>query len=196
MQSTEVSPKIVFIDTEFTGEHVYTTLVSLGVVTLPGEEFYITLNDYDPDQVTDWLKENVLADIDKSQSVTSENAYRQLHEFLSDYADGQPLYVISCGLLQDYLLMMELYKFSQPGRKYFHALYCLPDYLNHYAGIDLNTLFRTCGIDPSIDRAEFSGITLPLRRHNALDDAKVVRECFLKLQNEPAVKILMQGLSR
>ena len=50
----------IIFDTEFTGEHAFTTLVSIGLVTLDGEELYITLNDYDKDQVTDWLKENVL----------------------------------------------------------------------------------------------------------------------------------------
>lgn len=194
--STQDNPKIIFIDTEFTGEHAYTTLVSLGVVTLDGQEFYITLNDYDEEQVTDWLEENVLADVDSDKSVDSKTAYQLLHAFLSDYSDGRPLYVVSCGLLQDYILMLELFKYSQPDREYFHALHCLPDYLNHYAAIDLNTLFRVCNIDPSVNREEFAGFETSLKRHNALDDAKVVRGCFLNLMNEPALKNLMQGLSR
>jgi DNA polymerase III epsilon subunit-like protein len=192
--STSSGPKIVFIDTEFTGEHAYTSLVSLGLVTLEGDELYITLNDYDRHQVTDWLVNNVLKDIDCEKSVDSETAYKVLSEFLEKYSDGHPVFVVSCGLLQDYLLMLELYKFSQPERKYFHALHCLPDYLNHYAGIDLNTLFRTCCIDPSIDRAEYAGMKNSIKRHNALDDAKVVRGCFLKLQNETACLNLMKGL--
>jgi DNA polymerase III epsilon subunit-like protein len=190
------APKIVFIDTEFTGEHAYATLVSLGLVTLEGKELYITLNDYDKNQVTDWLAENVLIHIDSENSVDSASAYGILHSFLSEYSDGSPLYVVSCGLLQDYLLMLELYKYSQPERRYFHALHCLPDYLNHYAAIDLNTLFRVCSIDPAINRAEFAGFEDTITRHNALDDAKVVRGCFLKIQNEPAVINLMQRLSR
>lgn len=187
-------PKIIFIDTEFTGEHAYTTLVSLGVVTLDGQEFYVTLNDYDKDQVSDWLDKNVLCYIDNKKSVGSNTAYKLLHTFLSDYSDDHPLYVVSCGLLQDYLLMLELYKHSQPSRKYFHALHCLPEYLNHYAAIDLNTLFRTCGVDPSINRLEFSECNTTLKRHNALDDAKIVRRCFLKLMEEPALQKLLQGL--
>ena len=47
---TKKYPKIIFIDTEFTGEHAYTTLVSLGITTLEGDEFYVTLNDYDKNQ--------------------------------------------------------------------------------------------------------------------------------------------------
>ena len=186
--------KIVFIDTEFTGEHAYTTLVSLGLVTLEGDELYMTLNDYDKDQVTEWLVNNVLEDIDHEKSVNLETAYKMLSAFLAEYSDGNPLYVVSCGLLQDYLLMLELFKFSQPGRKYFHALHCLPDYLNHYVAIDLNTLFRTCGIDPAINREKFAGLKDSIKRHNALDDAKVVRACFLKMINEPAVEKLLQSM--
>lgn len=193
--SAKKNPKIVFIDTEFTGEHAYSTLISIGVVTLDGRELYITLNDYDKGQLTDWLKENVLAEIDPDKSVNSKTAYQYLDAFLSDYSNGQLLYVVSCGLLQDYILMLELFKYSQPGRKYFHALHCLPDYLNHYAAIDLNTLFRVCNIDPQINREEFAGFGISLKRHNALDDAKVVRGCFVNLMNEPALKNLIQGLS-
>tara|TARA_A100001011_G_C13721134_1_gene599667 strand:+ start:390 stop:572 length:183 start_codon:yes stop_codon:yes gene_type:complete len=47
--------KYVFIDAEFTGEHAKTTLVSLGLVSFSGKELYLTLNDFDLDQVTDWL---------------------------------------------------------------------------------------------------------------------------------------------
>ena len=48
--------KIIFADTEFTGEHSKTTLVSAGFVTLDNKKLYITLNDYNKDQVTPWLK--------------------------------------------------------------------------------------------------------------------------------------------
>ncbi len=187
-------PKIVFLDTEFTGEHAYATLVSLGLVTMDGQELYITLNDYSRAQVTDWLAENVLVDIDPATTVSSKDAYKMLHSFLSEYSQDHPLYIVSCGLLQDYLLLLELYKHATPGREYFHALHCLPPYLNHHAAIDLNTLFRVCGIDPDLDRAKFAGISKKVRRHNALDDALVVRGCFLRLMNEEPVQTLLRGM--
>ncbi len=103
--------------------------------------------------------------------------------------------MVSCGLLQDYILFLELYKHGNPVSASFHALYDLPDYLNHYAAIDLNTLFRACGIDPSIDRLSFSGLGQNLERHHALDDAKIARACFLKLKDCLPVKTLIKGLS-
>jgi hypothetical protein len=38
--------KLVFLDTEFTGLHASTTLISVGMDTLEGEEFQLCLNDY------------------------------------------------------------------------------------------------------------------------------------------------------
>jgi len=188
--------KIIFIDTEFTGEHAHTTLVSLGVVTLDGQKLYVTLNDYDVTQVSDWLKENVLSLIDESSSIDSPTAYAQLYRFLKEYAQGQKLYLISAGLAQDLVLFMELFKYGRPGSKQFHALYDLPDFLSHYAFYDLNTLFMACGVLPSADRGAFVGRTPDCEsgRHNALYDSEVVRECFLKLMEYPAGKVFFDGL--
>ena len=188
------SPKVVFIDAEFTGEHARTTLISLGAVTYEGDEIYFALNDYDPAQVTEWIAENVLAHIDPGETIDSATAYRRLDEFLSAYADGQRLHVVSAGLLQDVLLMFELYHHACPERDYFHALHCLPDYLQHHAGIDLNTLFRICGVDPATDRRAYAGLEGDLRRHHALDDARVVRGCFMRMESHPAMSQLVESL--
>ena len=58
--------KIVFADCEYTGEHSITTLVSLGLVTLDGNELYLTLNDYEDSQISHWVNENVISKIDKN----------------------------------------------------------------------------------------------------------------------------------
>ena len=52
--------KKVFFDTEFTGLHRDTTLISIGLIADTGETFYAELNDYDEVQVDDWVKENVI----------------------------------------------------------------------------------------------------------------------------------------
>jgi hypothetical protein len=48
-----------FLDTEFTGLQ-NTTLISIGLIADTGDTFYAELTDYDPDQIDDWLQENVL----------------------------------------------------------------------------------------------------------------------------------------
>ena len=189
--------KIVFLDTEFTGEHAYTTLVSLGMVTLCGEhELYVTLNDYSDEQVTPWLKENVLSQIDEKKSISSFEAYQLVHDFLSKYAENEKVFVVTRGLLQDFLLLIELYRFACPENRYFHTLECLPNYLKHFSAIDLNTLLRTAGVDPSIDLTKFiSNSEKFFSRHRAIDDAHIVREAFLKISYEPSVISLLSTLS-
>lgn len=190
-----IDHKMIFIDTEFTGEHAYTTLVALGLITLEGKELYLPFYDYDPTQVTDWLTENVLAKIDPTSTVSGRDGYLRLHAFLQEYAAGENIYVVSAGLAQDMVLFLELFKHRIQGAQQFHALHDLPDYLNHFAFIDLNTLFRCAGIPPMTDREAFvdpsggSG-----ERHNALEDAKIVRQCFLRLAQTDAGKTLVGSL--
>ena len=43
----------MFFDTEFTGLHQNTTLVSIGLVSDEGERFYAELTDYDDTQCDD-----------------------------------------------------------------------------------------------------------------------------------------------
>ena len=50
----------LFFDTEFTGLHQHTTLISLGIVSEHGDKFYAEFIDYDKNQVNEWIRENVI----------------------------------------------------------------------------------------------------------------------------------------
>ena len=50
----------IFFDTEFTGLHRNTTLISIGLVSENRRTFYAEFNDYNDRQLNDWLKQNVL----------------------------------------------------------------------------------------------------------------------------------------
>ena len=80
----------LFFDTEFTGLHKDTTLVSIGIVAENGKKFYAESADCDENQCDNWIKENVLAhtilagnetlaavfnfsDTEKSYSLCTEN---------------------------------------------------------------------------------------------------------------------------
>ena len=57
----------VFLDTEFTGLHKKTTLISIGLVS--GEKtFYAEFTDYDKNQVGSWLKENVIDKLELTEN--------------------------------------------------------------------------------------------------------------------------------
>ena len=178
--------KLVFIDAEYTGEHAYTTLVSLGLVTLEGDALDLRLNDYDRAQVTQWLADNVLALIDPTTTVSSREAYVILSRWLADYAGGERLHLVSAGLGSDLLLLFELYKHARPDLRYFHALECLPPHLNHAEHFDLNTLMFVAGADPDADRERLVS-TVPGERHDALHDARLARDCFLAILQSPAL---------
>lgn len=65
----------LFFDTEFTGLHKNTTLISIGIVSECGKSFYAELNDYDKEQIDDWIKDNVIKNliIKKSNNVDIKN---------------------------------------------------------------------------------------------------------------------------
>lgn len=50
----------LYFDTEFTGLHIDTTLVSIGIVAEDEKKFYAEFSDYDERQCDNWIKENVL----------------------------------------------------------------------------------------------------------------------------------------
>ena len=170
--------KFVFVDVEFTGEHAHTTLVSLGLVTIEGASLSVTLKDYDRDLVTPWLRENVLAHIDESTSVDRREAYERVSTWLLNYAAGDRVSLVSAGKLLDLILLFELWEFAPRKVARFHHLHCLPPHLNHAAHFDLPTVFFLAGVDPNIDRETFAGVESRGKRHEALYDATVVRECF------------------
>lgn len=175
--------KVVFVDTEYTGEHAFTTLVSVGLVTLEAETLYVTFDDYDRDQVTDWLREHVLFQIDDTSRVSTAEAFRRIASFLERYSAGAPVSLVSAGKATDLTQLFQLWHLAHPDKKYFHALYDLPDCLRHRAHFDLDTLFWAAGVDPHVDRETYvaTAAAMPSRRHDALRDALIVRDCFLKL---------------
>jgi DNA polymerase III epsilon subunit-like protein len=173
--------KIVFADTEFTGEHSKTTLVSVGFVTLDNKKLYITLNDFNKGQVTPWLKKNVLSKIDKKLNINKKEAYQKISKFLSDYSKGEKIQLITAGKGLDLILIFDLFHQKNLKKKYMHYLYDLPKYLNHEFHLDIYTLFYLCGYNKKINREKFAELKGERKKHNALYDAMVIRKCFLKL---------------
>lgn len=51
---------LIYGDTEFSGLHQHTTLISIGLVSQDGRTFYAELNDYSSQQINTWLQENVI----------------------------------------------------------------------------------------------------------------------------------------
>ena len=63
----------IFFDTEFTGLHKDTTLISIGLIDEKGRTFYAEFSDYDEAQINDWLRENVIKNLKWKKEGPIEN---------------------------------------------------------------------------------------------------------------------------
>jgi hypothetical protein len=175
----------VFFDTEFTGLHQRTTLVSIGLTAESGEKFYAELTDYDKTQVDDWLQENVISKLYLTEQDNSG--------FLVDWVlKGDRAAVKEA--LTVWLKQFEKVEIWSDCLSYDWVLFC--DIFGHafnipknvyYIPFDICTLFKAKGIDPDISREKFAyGEVydhMLEKKHNALFDAETIYECYKKLTN-------------
>ena len=189
----------VFFDTEFTGLHQNTTLISIGLISDCGKTFYAELTDYDETQINDWLKENVinnliLSDLEHGllgkynlHKVEFKGSKIFLRELLKSwFAQFKQVEIWSDCLSYDWVLFNQIFghAFNIPKNVY-------------YIPFDICTLFQVKGIDPDISREKFCtdsfsengeplffddiGNMIKNQKHNALWDAKIIQECFNRL---------------
>ena len=166
----------VFFDTEFTGLHQNTTLISIGLVAENGEKFYAEFNDFDKEQVDDWLQKNVIDNLlyEGQPDWLTPEYYRwgskdfikvKLQEWLKQFDTVE---IWSDCLAYDWVLFNDIFghAFNIPKNVY-------------YIPFDICTLFKMKGIDPDISREKFAGIDGS--KHNSLHDAEVIKACYEKL---------------
>jgi len=158
----------IYFDTEFTGLHQATTLISLGMISDNDRELYLEFVDYDRAQVNDWLQQNVIANLRGSASISvcRAEAIEKIQEYLESF--NEKIFMISDCLAYDWVLFCQLFG---------NAL-SIPDYI-YYIPFDLSTAFMLAGIDPDISRKEFA--YFEATQHNALDDARMIKACWHKL---------------
>lgn len=177
----------IFFDTEFTGLHQNTTLISIGLITETNDTFYAEFTDYDENQIDEWLQTNVINNLKFNSVYHTHNAKNwefvdntnSIKYFLSDWL-GQfdTVEVWSDCLSYDWVLFNQIWghAFNIPKNIY-------------YIPFDICTLFKIKGIDPDINRELFCGINLDNAvKHNALWDAKVIKKCYEKLMDIKEMK--------
>ena len=186
----------IFFDTEFTGLHQNTTLISLGCVDENGYYFYAEFNDYDKNQVDDWIRNNVIKNLEfKNNSVKTKN-YNE-----TDYNTGNSKMIGNKNFIKSYFLSWisdyDEIEFWSDCLAYDWVLLCdlisgsglnLPENIN-YIPFDICTLFKIKNIDSDINREEFikdriKNIPIQESKHNALWDSYVIKECYEKLYDE------------
>ena len=185
---------ILFYDFECTRLHLETTPMSLGMVSYDGtREFYTEFTDYDPSQVDEWLQEHVVDNFilsgmdDRSYLEKGKTRLfrgdvdwvvshpKGLREWLQSF--DEKIVCASCGNTYDWVLFRSLLgvKFKDD----------LPDYLDGWS-LDIISLFRWEGYTPGGEdfKEDFLKIKDRSSKHNALVDAHVARDLYLKLEAE------------
>ena len=172
----------VFFDTEFTGLHQRTTLISIGLVAENGRTFYAELTDYDRRQIDPWLQENVIDKLTlKEYASLGEARTDEQFTFMGDTIGVRvwlEAWLKSLGevemwsdvLAYDWMLFCQLWG---------HA-FKVPSNV-HYIPFDLATLLKLKGVDPDVNREEFAGLEAGDEKHTALWDAQVIKACYGKL---------------
>ncbi len=176
----------IFFDTEFTGLHQKTTLISIGLISDCGKTFYAELTDYDLTQCDDWIKNNVLKNLTLKENdndietnisykdinhVTFKGKTKHLELVLRKWFEQfKEIEIWSDCLAYDWVLFNEIFghAFDIPKNVY-------------YIPFDICTLFKFKGIDPDISREKFAQNDMPEQKHNALFDAKIIKMCYEKL---------------
>lgn len=162
----------LFFDTEFTGLHQNTTLLSIGIIDENGRTFYRELNNYDKSQLNPWLVKHVIGNFEGGKDITVDTLElrKDLKKWLEAYDYGETLEFWSDCLAYDWVLFCEIFggAFEVPKNIY-------------YIPFDICTLMKIKGVDPDISREEFAGLTENQIKHNALWDAKVIKACYDKL---------------
>lgn len=162
----------VFFDTEFTGLHQETTLISIGLIDESGREFYAELNDYDTRQVNHWLRDNVITKLSGSTVLTTDELKQRLIQWFAEYGD-KTVEIWSDCLAYDWVLFCQIFGGAMEIPK---NIYYIP--------FDICTLMKIKGIDPDISREEFAEL-MGGEKHNAMHDARTIKYCYEKLMGLP-----------
>lgn len=181
----------VFFDTEFTGLHQNTTLISIGMVAENGKEFYAEFSDYDKNQVDEWIENNVLNNLIVNPD---RKFYQRVTDNVSIYR-GTSEYIKA--MLEDWLEQFEKVEMWSDCLSYdwvlfnqlFGHAFNIPKNI-YYIPFDICTLLKMKGVDPDINREEFAEGLIDLipgakpLKHNAIWDAKIIKACYERLMKE------------
>ncbi len=163
------SENIVFVDTEFSSLDPYVgEILSVGIVKYSGEELYFELEcegNIDP-----WVKDYILPLL-QGEKIPREEGVKRIKEFIGDSKPYMVSYVNQFDAIY-------LYKLTGTNTNPFHwlpidfasMLFAFHMDPESYYWADKSNFYKEIGVD----HAKYRG-------HHALDDAKLLREVYLKM---------------
>lgn len=161
---------IIFFDTEFSSlDLAKGEILSLAFVKFSGEELYLELEHCG--EVDEWPRNNILPNLIKTK-VSKEQAVKLIDQFIGNDKPYVVAYV------------------NQFDVAYFYKLFGLDNFNDkfNWIPIDYASILFSLGINPDVlvnrEKSFFDKMQIDLSKytqHNALDDARLLREVYLKL---------------
>ena len=179
----------IFFDTEFTGLHKNTTLISLGMIAEDGRTFYAEFLDYDNLQIDDWIRDNVIVNLKYRTCIENwcnENTENfecvgysyKIRQWLKEWLEVyETVELVSDCCHYDMVLFIDI----------FGDAFCIPSYVNpvcHDINQDIAKRFMITereAFDLSREallKAYVESNIIEGDKHNSLYDAKVIREIY------------------
>lgn len=174
---TPAEQNIVFYDSEFTSLNPYTgELLSVGMIKPDGEELYVEIEP--KGDLSEWDKEHVVPYL-VGDYISREEAKQRIADFLGS---DQPHLV--CFVPQyDMIFLHKLFNVGD------HPQDDLP---YHWMPVDFASILFSLGVSPrhysDSNTAFFDALGISVgeyRKHNALDDAKLLKTTYEKLSQKP-----------
>lgn len=187
----------LFFDTEFTGLHKDTTLISIGIISENGSAFYAEFTDYEKRQMNDWIDHNVIRNTVIGGNQRLQNRYSitpslkfvigskeeikiKLIEWLNQFDSVQ---FVSDVCHYDFVLLIDLFggAFDLP-KQVSPACHDINQDIAGYLAISEREAF-------DVNREEFAekivGPTMHAEeKHNALHDATVIRRIYNAIKHQ------------
>ena len=156
----------IFFDCEFSSLNQYSQLLSIGLVSENGDEFYAEV-EYDPNKIHFWVKENVLPKLN-DKKLTRNELKSKLNDYFAQF--DEPIEMWGDVPHYDWVHFCEIYG----------GALNLPENI-YYICFDIATLFKVKGLDPDVDREKYLKTNKTDKKHNALWDAQIAFQCYYKL---------------
>lgn len=159
---------LVFIDTEFT-DFIQIDLISIGLVTEDGREFYAERNDYRREDCSDFVVSSVLPLLHRIPNTRCSESHLtfRLREWFKEL--GEPATLV-CDYFSDWELLLAA---IQGGETHKH--------LSSNVGEKWLLPYEVVG-DPVFQRAQLATYSTDWPPHHALADARALRAGFLAWQ--------------
>lgn len=176
---TPFSQKIIFFDAEFTSlEYEKSELLSFGAVTLDGKEFYCEIAQ-DTENSSDFVKEHILPTL-TAPKISMDEVRVQIAQFVKE----------NFGSHHPYLATF-VYKYDA---YHWYKLFGYNDEMTQRIILDFASMLFALGIDPEKHSAserdafltELGVDVAKYAKHDALDDARILREAYIKMTEPDA----------